>query len=76
MEKHRNPTTENIDVSEDWTDEDMSDVTLASLRYAAELEQDEDGETLPHSDTHQELDDTVAKTFGSRKPRNSAENAK
>ena len=34
--------TQNIDYSDEWTDEDMRDVTTASLRYADEFENEDE----------------------------------
>lgn len=36
--RERYGKTENIDESDEWTDEDLRDVTIASLRYADEFE--------------------------------------
>lgn len=36
--RERYGKAENIDESDEWTDEDLRDVTIASLRYADEFE--------------------------------------
>lgn len=36
--RERYGTTEAIDEDDEWTDEDLRDVTIASLRYADEIE--------------------------------------